>query len=305
MQLVGVADRAAARLGRSRVSCADVHRALLLGSGEPGAPGGAARSTAWAGEAGADVVLRERWSSRAPCSGAPIATSSTGCAPTPADRWQTYNIRDIDTRASSSARARNFRSGAFVMAQFTGSTLDAPDGDAAVEVRARLRAVVARGRRFAAAALAVPRGASRSSTGSGCGSQTAEDYVLARRCASAAGSDRSSSCTWTGRIWLDQPYTRSPVSRCPVRRDGRRVDWAAIGSSSGVRDRLASPGRIEPLEPDPEAPDLRVTSPAVPAASGSAACPGPTPDRRRECRRRGVTETARRACSAPRGRSGR
>jgi iron complex outermembrane receptor protein len=45
---------------------------------------------------------------------------------TPADRWQTYNIRDVDTQGVEISVRKTFAHGAFVLAQFTGLTLDAP-----------------------------------------------------------------------------------------------------------------------------------------------------------------------------------
>jgi iron complex outermembrane receptor protein len=45
----------------------------------------------------------------------------------PADRWQTYNIRSIDVTGVEVTARRNFSGGAFIVAAFTGQTLDAPE----------------------------------------------------------------------------------------------------------------------------------------------------------------------------------
>jgi iron complex outermembrane receptor protein len=45
---------------------------------------------------------------------------------TPADIWRTYNIRDIETAGLELSARRTFAKGAFVLAQFTGQSVDAP-----------------------------------------------------------------------------------------------------------------------------------------------------------------------------------
>jgi outer membrane receptor protein involved in Fe transport len=46
--------------------------------------------------------------------------------PTVADRWQTYNIRDVDTHGVELSVRKSFSRGAFVVASYTGLEVEAP-----------------------------------------------------------------------------------------------------------------------------------------------------------------------------------
>ena len=80
---------------------------------------------AWAGEAGADIF---------PASGWAITTSVFGrmdhdvidwLRPTAADRWQTYNVRDVDTLGLEISVRRTLPNGSFVQAGYTALDVDA------------------------------------------------------------------------------------------------------------------------------------------------------------------------------------
>ena len=81
--------------------------------------------TAWAGEGGADVFLRGGWMSQATMFGRADSDVIDWLRPTTADRWQTYNVRDVDTLGFEVGAQKTFAGGAFVSAQFTAVDLDA------------------------------------------------------------------------------------------------------------------------------------------------------------------------------------
>ena len=81
--------------------------------------------TAWAGEGGADVFLRYGWMLQATFFGRADADVIDWLRPTVADRWQTFNVRDVDTLGVEFGAQKTFARGAFVSAQFTGIDLDA------------------------------------------------------------------------------------------------------------------------------------------------------------------------------------
>src|SRR5262245_59612704 len=81
----------------------------------------------WGGEAGADVLLQSGWMLQATFFGRADSDVIDWLRPTVADRWQTYNIRDIDTKGVELGARRNFRGGSFLMAQVTALDLNAPD----------------------------------------------------------------------------------------------------------------------------------------------------------------------------------
>ena len=118
--------------------------------------------TAWAGEGGADLFSPGGWVVQATMFGRADRTSSTGCGRRPADRWQTYNIRDVDTQGVElSACRKRFADGAFVLAEYTGARPRRRGGRPAVEVRARLRPALVGGRGVDSAAGAIQRRAAR------------------------------------------------------------------------------------------------------------------------------------------------
>ncbi len=81
--------------------------------------------TAWAGEGGADLFLGSGWMIQGTFFGRADADVIDWLRPTTADRWQTYNVRDVDTLGGEVSAQKVFSSGAFVLAQFSGIDLDA------------------------------------------------------------------------------------------------------------------------------------------------------------------------------------
>jgi iron complex outermembrane recepter protein len=81
--------------------------------------------TAWAGEGGADVFLPGGWLLQATLFGRADEDVIDWLRPTIADRWQTYNIRDVATRGLELGVRKTAAGGAFVQAQFTALDLEA------------------------------------------------------------------------------------------------------------------------------------------------------------------------------------
>ena len=81
--------------------------------------------SAWAGEGGADLFLRGGWMVQATFFGRADSDVIDWLRPTTADRWQTYNVRDVDTRGVEVGAQKTFTRGEFVSAQFTAVDLDA------------------------------------------------------------------------------------------------------------------------------------------------------------------------------------
>jgi outer membrane cobalamin receptor len=81
--------------------------------------------TAWAGEGGADVFLRGGWMLQTTFFGRADSDVIDWLRQTVADRWQTYNVRDVDTLGFEIGAQKTFAGGAFVNLQFTGVDLDA------------------------------------------------------------------------------------------------------------------------------------------------------------------------------------
>jgi iron complex outermembrane receptor protein len=81
--------------------------------------------TAWAGEGGADLFLRGGWMVQATVFGRADSDVIDWLRPTTLDRWQTYNVRDVDTLGVELSAQKTFARGAFVSAQFTEVDLDA------------------------------------------------------------------------------------------------------------------------------------------------------------------------------------
>jgi iron complex outermembrane receptor protein len=76
--------------------------------------------TAWAGDAGADLFLPGGLVASATVFGRLEEDVIDWLRPTPADRWRTYNIRDVDTVGVELSVSRALRNGAFVQAGYTG-----------------------------------------------------------------------------------------------------------------------------------------------------------------------------------------
>jgi iron complex outermembrane receptor protein len=76
--------------------------------------------TAWAAETGADLVLPTGWLLAATVFGRMDADVIDWLRPTMADRWRTYNIRDVDTHGVEVTARKVLADGWFVQAGYTG-----------------------------------------------------------------------------------------------------------------------------------------------------------------------------------------
>jgi outer membrane cobalamin receptor len=85
--------------------------------------------TAWAGEGGVDVIAPGGWLLQATMFGRADRDVIDWLRPTVADRWQTYNIRRVDTMGVELGARRTFGNGAFIQAEYTGLDLDAAPVD--------------------------------------------------------------------------------------------------------------------------------------------------------------------------------
>jgi outer membrane cobalamin receptor len=81
--------------------------------------------TAWAGEAGADLFVGRGWMFQATVFGRADRDVIDWLRPTVAEKWQTYNIRRVDTIGVELGVRRSFASGAFVHGEYTEINLDA------------------------------------------------------------------------------------------------------------------------------------------------------------------------------------
>jgi iron complex outermembrane receptor protein len=75
---------------------------------------------AWAGEAGADLILSESWTLSTTIFGRLDHDVIDWLRPSAAERWRTYNIRDVDTVGLELSAKKTFRNGSFVQAGYTG-----------------------------------------------------------------------------------------------------------------------------------------------------------------------------------------
>ena len=82
-------------------------------------------ATAWAGEGGADLFIGNGWMIQGTVFRRADSDVIDWLRPTTADRWQTYNVRDVDTLGVEVGAQKTFAGGGFVMAQFSGIDLDA------------------------------------------------------------------------------------------------------------------------------------------------------------------------------------
>jgi iron complex outermembrane receptor protein len=80
---------------------------------------------AWAGEAGADLFLESGWVVEATAFGRDDHDVIDWLRATPAERWRTYNIRDVQTRGIEIGARRTWPEGSFVSASYTGLDVDA------------------------------------------------------------------------------------------------------------------------------------------------------------------------------------
>jgi iron complex outermembrane receptor protein len=81
--------------------------------------------TAWAAEGGVDLFIGTAWVVNATMFGRSDRDVIDWLRPTAADRWRTYNIREVATRGAELGVRRTFGGGAFVQGEFTGLTLNA------------------------------------------------------------------------------------------------------------------------------------------------------------------------------------
>jgi outer membrane cobalamin receptor len=80
--------------------------------------------TAWAGEGGADVFLPRDWVLHATAFGRADDDVIDWLRPNATVRWQTYNVRSVDTRGVELGVRKEFSQGAFLQADVTGITVD-------------------------------------------------------------------------------------------------------------------------------------------------------------------------------------
>ena len=83
--------------------------------------------TAWAGEGGADLLLARGWIAQATFFARADEDVIDWLRPTTADRWQTYNIRNVDTRGLELAVRKTFARGAMILAEYTALDVNAAE----------------------------------------------------------------------------------------------------------------------------------------------------------------------------------
>jgi iron complex outermembrane receptor protein len=81
--------------------------------------------TAWAGEGGADVLFARGWILQATIFGRADEDVIDWLRPTTADRWRTYNIRDVDTRGVELGVRKTFTGGPMILAEYTALDVNA------------------------------------------------------------------------------------------------------------------------------------------------------------------------------------
>jgi iron complex outermembrane receptor protein len=81
--------------------------------------------TSWSGEAGADVFLPSAWVVQATVFGRSDADVIDWQRASVAERWRTYNVRDVSTRGVEVALRRSFPNGALAHVSYTGLVVDA------------------------------------------------------------------------------------------------------------------------------------------------------------------------------------
>lgn len=75
--------------------------------------------TAWAEEAGADFLPADGWTASATVFGRQDHDVIDWLRPTTADRWRSYNIRDVDTAGAEFSLRRTWTNGSFVQGGYT------------------------------------------------------------------------------------------------------------------------------------------------------------------------------------------
>jgi iron complex outermembrane recepter protein len=80
---------------------------------------------AWAGEGGADVFVAQDWALHATVFGRADNDVIDWLRPSTAVRWQTYNVRDVNTKGVELSVSRSLPRGGFVQVGYTALDLDA------------------------------------------------------------------------------------------------------------------------------------------------------------------------------------
>ncbi len=81
--------------------------------------------TAWAGEGGVDALFGGGWLLQATVFGRADRDVIDWLRPTAADRWRTYNVRNVATRGAEVSLRKTLPGGSFAQAAYTGLDLDA------------------------------------------------------------------------------------------------------------------------------------------------------------------------------------
>ena len=141
---------------------------------------------AWAGEGGADVFIARDWALHATVFARADSDVIDWLRPSPAVRWQTYNVRDVDTKGVELSVSRSIAGGGFVQAGYTGLDLDASAVDQLSKYVLDLRAALLHRRRVDSVArpvaggpaLRVPRTPAPVSAAGGRRGRGDRDYAL-------------------------------------------------------------------------------------------------------------------------------
>lgn len=81
--------------------------------------------TAWAGEGGADLLVAGGWILQTTLFARADEDVIDWLRPTTADRWRTYNIRDVDTRGLELGVRKTFAAGPMILAAYTALDVNA------------------------------------------------------------------------------------------------------------------------------------------------------------------------------------
>ena len=114
---------------------------------------------AWAGEVGTDLFIGSGWVVQGTFFGRADSDVIDWLRPTTAERWRTYNVRDVDTVGVELGVRRSFGRGRFRGWAIHGTRCRRAQRDAALEVLARLRVAIGGCGRVAPAAVGLPCGA--------------------------------------------------------------------------------------------------------------------------------------------------
>jgi iron complex outermembrane receptor protein len=110
--------------------------------------------TSWGGEGGVDLLLQGGWIVQATMFGRADEDVIDWLRPTTTVRWQTYNIRDVDTRGLELGVRKTFTSGSMILGEYTALDVNA----AAVDQLSKYVLDYAPHSFVAAAAIPLPAG---------------------------------------------------------------------------------------------------------------------------------------------------